>query len=237
MALRMDPKPVTWALTRKALKSVVTGLCMAMALVVVAPHGAARALFIYDISITGGFTASGQISFATSTGFFQPVNDSTNLVTDFSLTVTAQDSFVTTSAGSGPPPPLPFTFDLSTVSTFSWSIDLVDQSLSLFLITFGNRVIIENVVVAYSISIDTLGFDGGQRFIQVDCFTGVFRPDAPAAFCSSALEPTGRFSTGSVQFSAVEIPEPSTLGLFVSGLAGLGFVGLRRRRSVQLKAT
>lgn len=105
MALRMDPKPVTWALTRKALKSVVTGLCMAMALVVVAPHGAARALFIYDISITGGFTASGQISFATSTGFFQPVNDSTNLVTDFSLTVTAQDSFVTTSAGSGPPPP------------------------------------------------------------------------------------------------------------------------------------
>ena len=32
---------------------------------------AARATFIYDISVTGGFTGSGQISFATMSGFEQ----------------------------------------------------------------------------------------------------------------------------------------------------------------------
>ena len=232
------PKPATWVLMKKALKSVVTVLYMAMAFVILAPHGAARALFIYDISITGGFTGFGQISLATTTGFFQPASDTNNLVSDFFFTVTAQTSFITTSAGAGPSAPLPFTFDRSAVSTFSWSIDPIDQSLSLFLITFGHRVIFppDPGQVAYSLSIDTLGFDGGDRFIQVDCFTGVFRPDAPAAFCSSALEPTGRFSTGNVQFSLASVPEPTTLTLFVIGLAGLGFVGWRRRRSMQLKA-
>ena len=32
------------------------------------------------------------------------------------------------------------------------------------------------------------------------------------------------------------VPEPSTLALFVTGLAGLGFM-MRRRRSMQLRAT
>ncbi len=34
----------------------------------------------------------------------------------------------------------------------------------------------------------------------------------------------------------VSVPEPSTLSLFATGLAGLGFMGWRRRKRVQLKA-
>ncbi len=34
----------------------------------------------------------------------------------------------------------------------------------------------------------------------------------------------------------VQVPEPSTLALFATGLAGLGFMGWRRRKRVQLKA-
>lgn len=201
-------------------------------LAIILTHGEARATYNYDITITGGFTGVGQISLATTTGFFQPASDTNNLVSDFFLTVTAQTGFITTRAGAGPVPPLPFTFDRSAVSTFSWSIDPFDQSLSLFVFSGPRRIIIppDPGQVAYAISIDTLGFDGGQRFIQVDCFTGVYRPDAPAAFCSSALEPTGRFSTGNVRFSLSPIPEPTTLAIFALGLLGLSLAQRRKMK-------
>ncbi len=45
-----------------------------------------------------------------------------------------------------------------------------------------------------------------------------------------------RFTTAAGQFEVGSAPEPSTLALFATGLALLGFIGWRRRRSVPVRA-
>jgi len=45
-----------------------------------------------------------------------------------------------------------------------------------------------------------------------------------------------RIDSGSVTFSTISIPEPSTLALFATGLALLGFLGWRRRGAMWVKA-
>ena len=90
---------------------------------------------------------------------------------------------------------------------------------------------------------DGIGFAGRELEICIDFGCNVrvgFSTSIDSTWISFNDLVTGNrmklYAVSGVLTVPVTIPEPSTLALFAAGLAGLGFMMRRRRRSMQLKA-
>ena len=161
----------------------------------------AQAAFIYDLTVSNGWTGSGGIAFDTLSG------NTTAGVTAFSFHV---------SSGAGSPQD----YDLADLAAVDWTIDS----------SFNLSLLLSAVVIPFGTGVSAilLTNQSGDHFIT--CGLAIPNlPGSLTCRVNSdnsgAVTYNGVLSTSRV----TSVPEPSTLALFGLGLAGLGWMSRRRK--------
>jgi len=160
-----------------------------------------KADFIYNLTVSGGWTGSGSISFDTLSGTDTIFSDVTG--------VSAFSFHVSTGNGS------PWDYGLDDLAFVDWSIDSTSLDLTSLLLSTKLIPLGDDIIGSTAI------FLTNEEGFHVD-------PCANFVLGSSTCVQFFNFGRGSSTGSGVlTVPEPASIALFVAGLLGLGWLNSR----------